>query len=114
VNQNRDVTCHDVIRLMTVWLRGEYVEVVVVVAGDGEVPHPPVVVSRHGAAVGDRDSAVEGLEVLALLQLARGPPLVQIKEANAASSIYRPASPQAPLSASATPSPASTKTTPPD
>jgi hypothetical protein len=34
--------------------------------------------------------------------------------ANAASSSYQPASPPAPPSASATPSPASTETTPPD
>jgi hypothetical protein len=41
------------------------VEVVVVVAGDGQVPHPVVVDLRCGAAVGDRDSAVGSLEVLA-------------------------------------------------
>jgi hypothetical protein len=40
---------------------------VVVVAGDGEVPHPAVVDLGGGAAVGDGDGAVRGLEVLALL-----------------------------------------------
>jgi hypothetical protein len=43
-----------------------HVEVVVVVAGDGEVPHPAIMVGRHAAAVGDRDVAVGGLEVLTI------------------------------------------------
>lgn len=54
------------------------IEVVVVVAGYGEVPHPAVVHLRGGAAVGGGDRVVGCLEVLALLQLARGYPLVQV------------------------------------
>src|SRR5262249_43235288 len=44
----------------------EYIEVVVVVAGDGEVPHQAVMDLRGGAAVGDRGLPVRGLERLAL------------------------------------------------
>jgi hypothetical protein len=40
-----------------------HVEVVVVVAGDGEVPHPSVVLLRRGAADDDRDGAVSCLEM---------------------------------------------------
>jgi hypothetical protein len=43
-----------------------HVEVVVVVAGYGKVPHPAVMDLRGGAAVGDGEGAVGGLEVLAL------------------------------------------------
>ena len=42
----------------------DHVEVVVVVAGDCQVPHPAVVLLRRGAADDDRDSTVDGLEVL--------------------------------------------------
>jgi hypothetical protein len=38
---------------------------VIVVAGDGKVPHPPLVDLGRGPSVGNRDSAVGGLEVLA-------------------------------------------------
>jgi len=59
--------------------RCEDVEVVVVVAGDGEVPHPAVVLLRGDTAAGGSNGAVGGLEVLALLQFARGSPLLQIR-----------------------------------
>jgi hypothetical protein len=49
-----------------------HVEVVVVVAGDGEVPHPAVVDLRGGTAVGDRDTAVGGLKMLAGLEVTGG------------------------------------------
>jgi hypothetical protein len=55
----------------------QHVEVVVVVAGDGEVPHPAVVDRWHRAAVGGGGRAVGGLEVLALLQLGGGAPQLQ-------------------------------------
>jgi hypothetical protein len=42
-----------------------HVEVVVVVAGDCQVPHPAVVDLGRGAAVGDGEAATGGLEVLA-------------------------------------------------
>jgi hypothetical protein len=45
---------------------------VVVVAGDGEVPHPPLVDLRRGAAVGDRDTAVRGRKMLAGLEVTGG------------------------------------------
>jgi len=48
---------------------GVDVEVAVVVAGDGEVPHPPVVILGRGSAVGDGEGAVRGLEVLARFEL---------------------------------------------
>jgi hypothetical protein len=55
------------------------VEVVVVVAWDGEVPHPAVVVRRHAAAVGGAGGGwpVRGVEAFALLQLGGGDPLFQ-------------------------------------
>jgi len=53
------------------------IEVVVVVPGDGEIPHPAVVVSWDGAAVGDRGDAVRGFEMLAFLQLGGSHPLLQ-------------------------------------
>ena len=52
--------------------RREYVEVVVVVTGDGEVPHPAVVDLRDGAADYDRRLAVGGLEVDAGLEVTGG------------------------------------------
>jgi hypothetical protein len=54
-----------------------HIEVVIVVAGDGEVPHPADLVFGGVATVGDSDGAVSGFEVLALPQLARADPLVQ-------------------------------------
>jgi hypothetical protein len=54
------------------------IEVVVVVPGDGQVPHPPVVPLRGDAAVGGCQRAVRGLEVLTLRQFVRSNPLVQI------------------------------------
>src|ERR1700751_2542130 len=53
-----------------------HVEVVVVVAGDGEVPHPALVVLGGAAAVGDRDDAVTGLEAFALLEFGGLNPLL--------------------------------------
>jgi hypothetical protein len=58
------------------------VEVVVVVAGNRQVPHPAVAYLRDGAAVGDCDGAVGSFEVLALLQLARADPLLQRRTQN--------------------------------
>jgi len=55
------------------------IEVVVVVPGDGQVPHPPVVPLRGDAAVGGCQRAVRGLEVLTLRQFVRSNPLVQIR-----------------------------------
>lgn len=49
----------------------------IVVSGDGQVPHPPVMGLGSSAAIGDRDRAVSGLEMLALLKLAGGNPLLQ-------------------------------------
>ncbi len=49
---------------------GVDVEVVVAATGDGQIPHPAVVLLRDDAAIGDRGDAVSGLEVLALFQLA--------------------------------------------
>jgi hypothetical protein len=47
---------------------GNHVEVVVVVAGDGEVPHPAVVIGRDRATDYDRRLAVWCLEVCAVLE----------------------------------------------
>jgi hypothetical protein len=80
VDQDWDVARHNIVRVLVVaGLCGEYVEVVVVVAGDGQVPHPALVVLRGGTAVGDSCRPAGRLEVLALLQLARGTPLVQVR-----------------------------------
>ena len=57
---------------------GVDVEVMVVVAGDGEVPHPAVVVGRGGAAACDGAHAVGGLQVLALLELGGGDLLLEV------------------------------------
>jgi hypothetical protein len=55
-----------------------YVEVVVVVAGDGEVPHPAVVSGRDRASDYDRCLAVRRLEVPARFEvLCRNPAVVQ-------------------------------------
>ena len=52
----------------------------VVVAGDGQVPHPAVVDLWRGAAVGGGEAAVGSLEVLTFRQLVRRNPRVQIPE----------------------------------
>ena len=69
MNQDRRISCNRIVSAVAalglVWVAGEYVKVVVVVAGNGQVPHPPVMDPRGGAAVGDRDTAVGGLEMLA-------------------------------------------------
>jgi hypothetical protein len=54
-----------------------HIEVVVIVAGDGEVPHPAVVVGRDRASHYDRCLAVRGLELLARFELFSRDPLVQ-------------------------------------
>jgi len=65
MDKDRDSVRHDV-------------EVVVVVAGDGEVPHPAVMVRRHATAVGGGGGwPVGGVEVFALLQLGGGDPVLQ-------------------------------------
>jgi len=61
MDKDRDSVRHDV-------------EVVVVVAGDGEVPHPAVMVRRVGGGGG---WPVGGVEVFALLQLGGGDPVLQ-------------------------------------
>lgn len=79
VHKDRCVASHGVVRALAVAVGdGHDVEVVVVVTGNGKVPHPTVVDLRGSAAVGGGDRAVGGLEVLALLELARWPPLVQV------------------------------------
>jgi len=74
-----DEDCGDAILVNKVVARAavcrEDVEVVVVVAGDGEVPHPAVVLLRGGAAVSGGDGGVSGLEAFALLQLGGLNPL---------------------------------------
>jgi hypothetical protein len=55
---------------------GEDVEVVVVVAGDGEVPHGTIVVGWDGAAIGGRGRTVGRLQGLAELQLGGLDPLL--------------------------------------
>jgi hypothetical protein len=53
---------------------------VVVVAGDGQVPHPPVVNSRDRAAPDDRRLAVWCLEMHARFEVfGRNPALVQVR-----------------------------------
>jgi hypothetical protein len=73
VDQDRRTFCFNMVRAVTAisW-GGNHVEVVVVVAGDGEVPHPAVVDLRRGAAVGDRDTAVRGRKMLAGLEVTGG------------------------------------------
>jgi hypothetical protein len=56
-----------------------HVEVVVVVAGDGEVPHPAVVGSGDRAADDGGGGAVGGKEMLTLRQFVRCNPLVLIR-----------------------------------
>jgi hypothetical protein len=79
VDEDWCVACFHIVGVVAACLRGEYVEVVVVVAGDGEVPHPAVVVSRGRTSLRYRILTVQGLEVLALLELAGGNPLVQVR-----------------------------------
>jgi len=58
---------------------GDHVEVVVVVAGDGQVPHPSVVLLRDGAADHGDGSAVWGLELVAYFEVfCRNPAVVQV------------------------------------
>ena len=67
VDEDRSVTCG-------------HVEVVVVVAGDGEVPHPSVVDGRDRTADHDRHLAVGGLEMHARFEVFCGDPaVVQIR-----------------------------------
>jgi hypothetical protein len=53
------------------------VEVVVVVAGDGEVPHPPLVDLRNTAAISSGGRAVRSFESIALFETLCRDPLVQ-------------------------------------
>jgi hypothetical protein len=58
----------------------DHVEVVVVVAGDGEVPHPAVMLGRDRPADDDRGLAVRRLEVHARFELfCRNPAVVRIR-----------------------------------
>jgi hypothetical protein len=66
VDEDRSVTCG-------------HVEVVVVVAGDGEVPHRAVVNLGGGAAVGGDYRAVGGKEMLIFRKFVRTHPVVQIR-----------------------------------
>jgi len=63
-------------RLSGAFPAGEYVEVVVVVAGDGEVPHPPVMDGRGRSADDYSALAVRGLEMIAWFELFRRNPMV--------------------------------------
>ena len=60
------------------WNRDD-VEVVVVVAGDGEVPHPPVMLDGDGSADDGGSGAVRGLEVLTFRYFVRRNPVVEIR-----------------------------------
>jgi hypothetical protein len=61
-------------------LGGEYVEVVVVVARDGEVPHPAVMCGRDRPAYDDRGLAVRRLEVHARFEvICQNPAVVRIR-----------------------------------
>ena len=75
MNQHCCVASDRIVPTVAARFCGEYVEVVVVVAGDGEVPHPPVVVGRNRAAVGHDLLTVGRLEVLALAELGGLDPL---------------------------------------
>jgi hypothetical protein len=57
---------------MTTALGRDHIEVVVVVAGDGEVPHPAVVLLRDSAADHAHSAAVRGFEVLVIRKLFGG------------------------------------------
>jgi transposase len=59
-----------------------YVEVVVVVAGDGEVPHPAIMVDRDGAADHGRGGVVWGAQVIAVLQFVGMDPSVAARSQN--------------------------------
>jgi hypothetical protein len=61
VYEYRGGTCLHIVRVVAGDPLGEYVEVVVVVAGGCEVPHPSVVDFRGAPAVGDGEGAVRGL-----------------------------------------------------
>jgi hypothetical protein len=52
---------------------GVDVEVVVVAAGDGDVPHPSVMVTGDASADDGSDAPVRGAEVIAMLQRAGAP-----------------------------------------
>lgn len=79
VHENWYVSCHNMVRVVAACPCGEYVEVAVVVAGNGEVPHPAIVDPRGDAAVGGDDRAVSRLEQFALLELGRSDPPLQIR-----------------------------------
>jgi hypothetical protein len=58
----------------------DHVEVVVVVAGDGEVPHPPVMDGRGRSADDYSALTVRGFEMLARFEvICRNPAVVQIR-----------------------------------
>jgi len=54
-----------------------HVEVVVVVAGDGEVPHPAVMIDRDRSSDYDRSPTVRGLELFTLFKVICRNPVVQ-------------------------------------
>jgi hypothetical protein len=79
VDKDSRVACFHIVAVVSALLCGEYVEVVVVIAGDGEVPHPAVMVLGGGSAVGGCQRAVRGLEVLARFEVVCRNELVQIR-----------------------------------
>ena len=54
---------------------GAYVEVVVSVAGDGEIPHPAVAARGLGASLSDGDLPARSLQRLAFAEMTRLDPL---------------------------------------
>ena len=83
VHQYRRSISRNIIRVMTVALdRGAsyHVEVVVVVAGDGQVPHPAVMDGRGRSADDYNALAVRGLEMIARFEvICRNPAVVRIR-----------------------------------
>lgn len=55
------------------------IEVVIIVAGDGKVPHPAVMSLRGAPAVGGSDRAVRGLEMLARFEVICRDKFVQVR-----------------------------------
>ena len=64
MHQDWNIASDHEARAVTVWLFREYVEVVVVVAWDRQVPHPAVVLLRDDPADHGHGRAVGGLEML--------------------------------------------------
>jgi len=64
MNQDWRISSFHVGRVLVTLPYGEDIEVVVVVAGDGQVPHPAVVLLRSAAADYYHNLAVRSLETL--------------------------------------------------